>query len=39
MVYLTFQHFIRVGSLRKAFDRESTIATLAIVILVGVLNL
>ncbi|CAO2204284.1 unnamed protein product [Urochloa humidicola] len=33
VVYLTFQHFIGVGSLRKAFGRESIVATLAIITL------
>ncbi|KAK3024024.1 hypothetical protein RJ639_044126 [Escallonia herrerae] len=34
--YLAFQHFSRAGSLRKAFDQGSIIATLAIVCVVAV---
>ncbi|KAK3037403.1 hypothetical protein RJ639_030165 [Escallonia herrerae] len=34
--YLAFQHFTRAGSLRKAFDQGSIIATLAIVCVVAV---
>ncbi|CAO1948069.1 unnamed protein product [Urochloa humidicola] len=37
-VYLTFQHFTGVGSLRKAFGRELMIATLAIITLMLVLG-
>nr|GLL45921.1 cold-regulated 413 inner membrane protein 2, chloroplastic-like isoform X1 [Ipomoea trifida] len=34
--YLAFQHFSRIGSLRKAFDQGSIIATLAILCIVVV---
>ncbi|XP_020598578.1 cold-regulated 413 inner membrane protein 2, chloroplastic-like [Phalaenopsis equestris] len=34
VIYLAFQHFSRSGSLQKAFDRVSFIATLAIICLV-----
>ncbi|CAL4955283.1 unnamed protein product [Urochloa decumbens] len=38
VVYLAFQHFIGVGSLRKAFGRESIVATLAIITLMLLLG-
>lgn len=34
--YLAFQHFYRPGSLRKAFDQGSIIASLAIICIVAV---
>lgn len=34
--YLAFQHFYRAGSLRKAFDQGSVIASLAIICIVAV---
>jgi hypothetical protein len=34
--YLAFQHFSRVGSLRRAFDQVSVVATLAIVCIITV---
>ncbi|XP_059664758.1 cold-regulated 413 inner membrane protein 1, chloroplastic-like [Cornus florida] len=34
--YLAFQHFTRAGSLRKAFDQSSVVATLAIICIVAV---
>uniref|UniRef100_M0ZTV0 COR414-TM1 n=1 Tax=Solanum tuberosum TaxID=4113 RepID=M0ZTV0_SOLTU len=34
--YLGFQHFTRAGSLQKAFDQGSIIATLAIICIIAV---
>lgn len=34
--YLAFQHFLRAGSLRRAFDQGSVIASLAIICIVAV---
>ncbi|XP_022848562.1 cold-regulated 413 inner membrane protein 1, chloroplastic-like [Olea europaea var. sylvestris] len=38
-VYLAFQHFSRAGSLRKAIDQGSILATLAVICIVAVLCL
>ena len=34
--YLAFQHFSRAGSLQRAFDRGSVVATLAIICITAV---